>query len=396
MAKRKPKSERPTVVQVIPTLEIGGAERGTVDVAAALVTAGWRALVISQGGRLVRELEAAGAEHIILPVASKNPLQMVVNARALRRFIEREHVDIIHARSRAPAWSAYFAARKSGIPFLTTYHGIYNESFPLKRLYNSVMAQGDVTIANSQYTAAVIRERHAGVISRVEVVHRGVDLEIFSARNVAASRVDKIRQDWQLDGTKKVLLLPARLSGLKGHGLLIEALATIDLSTLPPFVCVFAGDTGGREHMVTRLEQQSRTLGLAQDLIKFPGHCEDMAAAYLAANIVLMPSTVPETFGRVAAEAQAMGRPVIVTDSGAVGETVCAWPEFEEPDITGWRVASNDCEALAAAIVQALQIPDKTLERIGKSAVKFISQNYSVDKMTSATLDLYRELSKNQ
>ncbi len=396
MAKRKPKSERRTVVQIIPSLEIGGAERGTVDVAAALVEAGWRALVISQGGRLVRELEAAGAEHIILPVASKNPLQMVANAQVLRRFVKREHVDIIHARSHAPAWSAYVAARKSGISFVTTYHGIYSENLPLKRLYNSVMARSDVTIANSQYTAEVIRERHAGVIKRIDVVHRGVDLNVFSAQKVTPQRINKIRRDWQLEDTKKILLLPARFSGLKGHALLIEALAIIDPMTLPPFVCIFAGDTSGREHMVTRLEQQSRKLGLAQDLIKFPGHCEDMAAAYLAADIVLMPSTVPETFGRVAAEAQAMGRPVIVTDSGAVGETVCARPEFDEPDITGWCVASDDGEALAAAIVQALQMPDKTLERIGKSATKFISQNYSVDKMTSATLDLYRELSEKQ
>jgi len=396
MAKRKPKSERRTVVQIIPSLEIGGAERGTVDVATALVQAGWRALVISQGGRLVRELEAAGAEHFTLPVASKNPFQIFANARALRRFIEREHVDIIHARSRAPAWSAYFAARKSGIPFITTYHGIYSEGFPLKRLYNSVMARGEVTIANSQYTEKVIQNRHAGVIKRIDVVHRGVDLSVFSARQVSASRVDKIRQDWQLEGTKKVLLLPARLSGLKGHGLLIEALATINLSTLPPFVCIFAGDTSGREHMVTRLEQQSQRLELPPHLIKFPGHCEDMAAAYLAANIVLMPSTVPETFGRVAAEAQAMGRPVIVTDSGAVGETVCARPEFDEDDITGWRVAPDDPEALAAAIVQALQMPDKGLEKIGKTAVEFISQNYSVQKMTSATLGIYQKLSENQ
>ncbi len=394
MAKRKPKSQRRTVVQIIPSLEIGGAERGTVDVAAALVKAGWRALVISEGGRLVRELEAAGAEHITLPVAAKNPFQMVANARTLQRLMERQQVDIIHARSRAPAWSAYVAARKSGIPFVTTYHGIYSEDFPLKRLYNSVMARSDVTIANSQYTAKMIQERHAAVIKRIEVVHRGVDLNVFSAQKVTAQRINKIRRDWQLEDTKKILLLPARFSGLKGHALLIEALATIDTSTLPPFVCIFAGDTDGREHMVTRLEQQSRKLGLAQDLIKFPGHCEDMAAAYLAADIVLMPSTVPETFGRVAAEAQAMGRPVIVTDRGAVGETVCAQPEFEEADITGWRVASDDSEALAAAIVQALQMPDKALERIGKSAVQFISQNYSVDKMTSATLDLYRELSE--
>jgi len=392
MTKRKPKSAQKTVLQVIPGLEIGGAERGTLDVAAALVQEGWRAIVVSQGGRLVPDLEAAGAEHIILPVASKNPLQIMMNIRSLRRIIEREQVDIIHARSRAPAWSSLCAARKAGIGFITTYHSIYSENFPLKRLYNSIMARGDLTIANSEYTAGLIRDRHGKVATRIAVVHRGVDLAEFSPQNVNVSRRKKIACDWHLDGRKKTLLLPARLAQRKGHSLLIDALARIDLSTVPPFACIFAGDVKGREHVRERLMQQCRTRGLPRDIIRYPGHCRDMAAAYLAADIVLMPSTVPEAFGRVAAEAQAMGRPVIVTDIGAVGETVRAQPEFDEHDITGWRIAPDDPDALGQAIVLALQMSDKEHERITKTAVEFISQNYSVDKMTSATLQLYREL----
>ncbi len=394
MAKRKPKSGRHTVLQVIPELEIGGAERGTVDVAAALVQAGWRALVVSEGGRLVHDLEAAGAEHITLPVASKNPLQIFRNAHRLRQIIEREQVGIIHARSRAPAWSAYFAAGKTAIPFVTTYQSIYSEGFPLKRLYNSVMARGCLTIANSNYTADIIRDRHIGVVSRIEVVHRGVDPDVFCEQNVTTARAKQIARDWQLDGSRKVLLLPARLARRKGHGLLIEALAKIDLSSVPPFVCIFAGDIKGREHVRDRLIQQSQKLGLSQDIIHFPGHCGDMAAAYLASDIVLMPSTVPEAFGRVAAEAQAMGRPVIVTDIGAVGETVRAQPEVGAGDITGWRITPDNPVVLANAIVQALQMSDEEIEKIAKRAVDFISQNYSIAKMTSATLKLYGELSK--
>lgn len=396
MAKRKPKSQQQTVLQVIPALEIGGAERGTIDVAAALVKAGWRALVISEGGRMVPDLEAVGAEHIVKPMASKNPLQMAMNVRTLRQIIENEQVDIVHARSRAPAWSAWFAAAKTGIPFVTTYQSIYSENFPLKRYYNSVMARGELTIANSEYTARLIRRRHGDVVTRIEVVHRGVDLKVFSDKSVTAGRREKIARDWQLERSLKTLMLPARLARRKGHGLLIAALAKLNLSGLPPFVCIFAGDTKGREHVVERLKQQSGRHGLPEGLIRYPGHCDDMAAAYQAVDIVLMPSTVPEAFGRVAAEAQAMGKPVIVTDIGAVGETVRAQPDVDESEVTGWRVAPDDPDVLAAVIVQALQMSDGETAGISKRAVEFIKQNYSVDKMTSATLQLYAGLSQIQ
>jgi len=396
MAKRKPKSQRPTVLQVIPALEIGGAERGTIDVAAALVKAGWRALVVSEGGRMVPDLEAVGAEHIVRPMASKNPFQMAMNVRTLRQIIEHEQVDIIHARSRAPAWSAWSAAAKAGIPFVTTYQSIYSENFPLKRFYNSVMVRGELTIANSEYTARLIKERHGDVVTRTEVVHRGVDLNVFSARNVTKDRREKITKDWQLENSVKTLLLPARLARRKGHGLLIAALAKLNLSDLPRFICIYAGDTKGREHMVQQLKQQSGRHGLPEGLIRYPGHCKDMAAAYQAVDIVLMPSTVPEAFGRVAAEAQAMGKPVIVTDIGAVGETVLARPDVNENEITGWRVAPDNPDALAKAIVKALQLSKKETAGISKRAIEFIRQNYSVDKMTSATLQLYSGLSQIQ
>lgn len=394
MTMSKVNSGQKTVLQVVPALEIGGAERGTIDVATALVAAGWRALVVSQGGRMVADLEDAGAQHITLPMASKNPLQMAINTRSLRHIIERENVNIIHARSRAPAWSAYFAAGQADITFITTYQSIYSETFPLKRLYNSVMARGQVTIANSDYTAAIIQERHSDVAEKIEVIYRGVDLEVFSAQNITRTQRQQIFNDWQLDSTVKVLLLSARLTRRKGHGLLLEALARLDLATLPPFVCVFAGDTKDREHVVDRLVQQSLRLGLPQDMIRFVGHCEDMAAGYLAADVVLMPSTVPEAFGRVAAEAQAMGKPVIVTDIGAVGETVRAQPEFGVSEITGWRITPDNPDSLAEAIVQALRMPEADIERIRQNAITFITQNYSVGKMTSATLEIYDRLSE--
>ncbi len=397
MIKHKTNSRQKTVLQVIPALEIGGAERGTVEVARALVGEGWRALVISQGGRLVGDLEAAGAEHITAPMASKNPLQMGLNIRTLKRIIAQQQVDIVHARSRAPAWSAYFATRKAekaGVSFVTTYQSIYSEAYPLKRLYNSVMARGDLTIANSDYTADLIRRRHENVAQKIEIVHRGVDLNEFSPQQVSENQLHSLRENWQLDRTKKVLLLPGRLAGRKGHRLLIEAVAKIDLGAVPPFVCVFAGDTAGREHVVDRLGKQIDGHGLGEDVFKFPGHCSDMAAAYLASDIVLMPSTVPEAFGRVAAEAQAMGKPVIVTDIGAVGETVRAQPDVEETEITGWRIAPDSPDALAQAIITALQVPQSELDLIGKRAVEFITQTYSIAKMTAATLKLYRELSE--
>lgn len=198
MIKRKQK----TVLQVIPALEIGGAERGAVEIARALVAKGWRALVISQGGGLVKELEDAGAEHITAPMAAKNPITMWRNARRLCEIIKREQVDIIHARSRAPAWSAFRAAGRTSTPFITTYHSIYSENFLGKRLYNSVMARGNITIANSEFTANIIRQRHASVLQRLNVVHRGVDLNAFSVDNISAAKQDVLRKDWQLDATR--------------------------------------------------------------------------------------------------------------------------------------------------------------------------------------------------
>ena len=220
--------QQPVVMQVVPALETGGVERGTVDVAAALTEAGWRSLVVSSGGRMVREVLRAGAEHIELPVHSKNPMVMRGNVERLSALIREHGVDIVHARSRAPAWSARRAARSAGSRFVTTIHAPYNLGLPLKRLYNSVMADGDRVIAISGFIARHALETYKADPERIRVIHRGIDIDHFDPAKVSAERVIKLSTDWRLEDGVPTVMLPGRLTRWKGQAVLIEAIARLE------------------------------------------------------------------------------------------------------------------------------------------------------------------------
>lgn len=370
-----------TVLQVLPRLETGGVERGTVDVAAAIVAAGGRAIVASAGGRMEAELKRAGAEHVAMPVDRKTPGRILHNAGRLAALIRREKVDIVHARSRAPAWSARMAARRTGIPFVTTFHGVYGAGFPLKKAWNRVMASGDRTIAISGYIADHVVRRYRTPPERVVPIHRGVDLELFDVRAVSEARVVQLAEAWQLPDGVPVAMLPGRFTRLKGHAVLIDALALLQRKDT---VALLIGADAGREGYRDELLKRVRRRGL-EGAVRFVGHCNDMPAAYMLADVVVSASTQPEAFGRVAAEAQAMGRPVIATDHGGARETVL-------PGRTGWLTPPGDAGALAQALDAALSMTPADRQRMARTAVANIRRNFSKQVMTARTLEVYAEL----
>lgn len=381
-----------TVLQIIPELDAGGAERTAVDVAAALAAAGARALVATEGGRLVGELQAKGGAWVPFPARSKNPFAMALHVGRLMRICRAERVDLIHARSRAPAWVALGAARRLRIPFVTTYHGSYAGRSPAKLLYNSVMARGDVVIANSHFTADAIRRLFPQVAGdRVRVIHRGTDLAAFAPAQVAPQRVEALRRAWGVAPHERVVLLAARLTPWKGHRVLIEAAAALRAQGVAEFTVVLAGDPQGRTAYLRELDAMIAAHGLAGS-VKRVGHCSDMPAAYRAASVVAVPSTEPEAFGRSAVEAQALGTPVVVSDLGAVPETVLAPPEVPAHERTGWRVPAGDATALAGAVAEALQLGASARDALVRRARRHVETHFSLELMLADTLAVYADL----
>jgi glycosyltransferase involved in cell wall biosynthesis len=285
---------------VLPRLVTGGVERGTIEVAQALIAAGWKAVVASAGGPMVRELERAGAVHVELPLASKNPLVMRRNIERLMELIRREQVDIVHARSRAPAWSALAATRRTGRHFVTTFHNAYDTSSWVKQRYNSVMAEGERVIAISRFVAEHAAEVYHVPPERLRLIERGVDFTRFDPERVSAERVIQLAREWRLPDGLPVVMLPGRLTRWKGQLVLIEAMARLGRRNLR---CVLVGAGEGR--YPRQLEETTKARGLS-DIVHVVADCRDMPAAYMLSDVVVSASTRPEGFWRVIAEAQAM------------------------------------------------------------------------------------------
>jgi glycosyltransferase involved in cell wall biosynthesis len=381
-----------TILQVVPRLDAGGSEQATVEIADALTRVGASALVATEGGRMATAITQVGGEIIPLPMASKNPLTILANARRLRRLIEERKVDLVHARSRAPAWSAFLATRATGRAFVTTYHGAYGSTGgPLKTAYNNVMGRGDRIIANSHYTAALIAERHPLARDRIRVIYRGIDAAMFGPFVVPPGPVAKLRESWGVSPDTKIVLQAARLTGLKGHRQTIEAASRLDREgALESAVIVFAGDAphkaGYRQELLDLIAHHQ--LG---NKVRLVGHCQDMPAAFLAAHVAIVPSLVPETFGRTSVEAQAMGCPVIVSDLGALPETIIS-PEQDTARFTGWLVPANDAGALADRLGLALSLTPPERAKIGERATARVAVEFALAQMQSKTLAVYDEL----
>jgi glycosyltransferase involved in cell wall biosynthesis len=366
-------------------LDAGGAERSTIEVAEALARSGFTALVASQGGRMVAELEAAGGEWIAAPLNTKSPTGILANAHRLRRLIGERNVKLIHARSRAPAWSALIAARRARIPFVTTHHGIYTARTPWKRFYNSVMVRGDAVVANSQNTAEHIRASYGAIPRRIVTIPRGIDPEHFALERIPKENVVDLRARWNAGPDEIVLLLPGRLTRLKGQLVLLAALEKLaGRMTIQRVRAILAGDAQGRADYARELEQTIDAGNLGR-VVHIAGHVEDMPTAYAASDIVISASTQAESFGRTLAEASAMQRPVIGTDHGGARETV-------RPGVSGYLVPPGDADALARVIHELIQGGPVARAAMGARGRDHVLARFTVARMTDATLALYREL----
>jgi glycosyltransferase involved in cell wall biosynthesis len=379
-----PAARGPVILQVLPALQTGGVERGTIEMARAIVEAGGTALVASAGGRLVPQLERAGGIHLGLGLMTKDPLSIWLNAGKLARLIRQHRVDLVHARSRAPAWSARIAARRAKVPFVTTWHGVYSENFPFKRRYNAVMASGDRVIAISRFVAERVAGRYGVGADRLRIVPRGADTAAFDPDAVRGDRVHALARQWGLPDGAKVVMLPGRLTAWKGHALLLDALSRI--RDVPDWVCVLVGPSGAgkKDRFGAALSAQAARLGLSARL-RFAGAGPDMPAAFALADLVVIPSLKPEPFGRTIVEAQAMGRVVLAAAHGAALETV-------EHGITGFHFPPGDATALARLIETGLTLDEALRVAIAEDARAHVLAGYTMQAMQRGTLDIYAEL----
>jgi glycosyltransferase involved in cell wall biosynthesis len=370
------------ILQVLPSLISGGVERGTVEITAAIRAAGMVPLVASSGGPMIPHITYHGGEHVTLPLKDKHPLTIWNNAARLEEIIRRRGVGLIHARSRAPAWSAWLAARRTGIPFVTTVHGAYGTEHFLKRRYNSVMAKGDRVIAVSNYISDYIAREYHPDPARVRLIPRGVDVAVFNPNKIIPERIIQLSRQWRLEEHHApILLVPSRLSPIKGQTLVIDALSRLaDV----PFLCIFAGSDHGHEDYRKTLEKDIIARGL-EARVRIVGNTQFMNEAYSLSDLVLIPSLKPESFGRTSIEAQAMGKLVIAADHGGVRETIL-------PNETGYLVPSGDADALARAIRFGLSRPPEMSAAMSAFAREHVTRHFSLEQMKDQTIALYREL----
>lgn len=369
------------VLQVLPGLAGGAAERGAIDMAGALAEAGGRAVVASEGGPEEHRLARTGAVHVKLPLSSKNPLVMRRNIARLRDVIEVHGVDIVHARARLPAWTALAAARRTGRRLVTTFHGAYAIGNALNRRYNGVLAMGDRVIAPSEFIARHVLLNYKVDPSRLRVIPGGVDLATFDPAKVSSERIVALANRYRLPDGMPVVMLPGRLSRRKGQALLLQALTRLGGVD---FCCVLVGPDGARKTYRRELEAIVARDGLSDRAILLE-ECQDMPAAYMLADVVVSAATEPEAFGRVIAEAQAMGRPVVASNHGSAPEQVLAGE-------TAFLFAPGDAGALAECLRDALAVEAIARERLAQTAMANVRARFSKEQTRRATLTLYREL----
>lgn len=369
------------IIQIIPELGPGGAEQGCIDIAGEIVKSGSTAIVISNGGARVHELARLGATHITLPVHSKNPITMWKNIKRIRKIINDHKADIVHVRSRAPAWSAMIACCHTAARYMSTCHAPYNFHNKTKQIYNSAITKGERVIAISNYVADYLLRNYKVDHRNIRVIHRGIPLEKFHPMMVKPAHLIKMTENWRLPDGCSVVMMPGRLTRWKGHDVLIEAMAKINR---PDVICVLIGSDQGRTEYRKELEEKIELYGLG-GRVRIIDHCDDMPAAYMLSTVVVSASTDPEGFGRIPVEAQAMGRPIIATDHGGAQETILRGQ-------TGWLVPPKDSEALSHAIQEVLSLTPVQRSNLATRAMMHVATNFSKEKMADATLNVYAEL----
>lgn len=372
----------PGILQVLPELNTGGVERGTIDIAAAISQHGWRSYVASAGGKLEPKLGYSKSQSFNLPLASKSFFTIWSNAGKLENIIRENNISIIHARSRAPGWSSYWSAKSVGIPLVTTFHGFYGLQSALKKRYNRVMTYGERVIAVSNEVAKHIIENYSIDPDKLRIIHRGVDLKIFAPDKIVPQRMADLSRQWNLpDDGHPVLMLPGRLTRWKGQEFAIRAAAKLPHRN---FHLVLVGSGDKHPDYVEHLRQVTKEVGL-EDQVRMVGDTQYMPEAYMLASLVLSPSMEPEAFGRVATEAQAMGKPIIATRHGGAMETVLHGD-------TGWLVTPGGEEELAQTIHQALSLPEEEKQRMRENALWNIHTHFSLEVMQRQTLAVYEEV----
>ncbi len=373
----------PVVLQVLPELETGGVETGTIEVATALKTAGIKNFVASQGGRMVYELEKNKIGHLTLPLKSKNIFTMLSNANKLAQYIKANNINIVHARSRAPAWSAYWAAKKAGAHFVTTFHGTYGLGpLGIKKLYNRVMTYGERVIAISNHIKNHILKNYPKTEeSKIRLIHRCADIEKFSPSAVTQARMINKIKEYNIADDRPVLLLPGRVTRWKGQHLLIEAL---HLMKNQNYYCIIAGDAQGRQKYLDYLKKLARKYKL-DDRIGFFGRYQDVPALMMVSTVVLSTAIEPEAFGRISIEGQAMGKIVVASNIGGSLDTI-------QDGITGKLFESNNPQSLADALDWALSLNKAETKKISDSAIKNVREHFTKQIMCDKTIEVYREV----
>lgn len=367
------------ILQVLPALNSGGVERGTLEVAKKIVSLGHGSFVISVGGKMVESLESDGSKHIKINVATKNPFLIFYNVKKIIDVIKFYNIDVIHARSRAPAWSCYFAAKLTKIKFITTFHGTYNFNNKLKKFYNSIMTKGDKIIAVSNFIKNHIIENYQISDKNIEVIHRGVDTEVFSSDKVSKKQLEDIKKKYGIKDNIPVLLIPSRVTRWKGHLVLIEALNKIKNLD---FICLIVGDCSKHQQFISEVKSKIDQYGL-QNKIKMFENEPNILPLYKLSSIILSTSIEPEAFGRTIIEAQSMQKIVIATNIGGAAETITN-------DVSGFHVKQNDNVELADKIKKVLTIINTDEEKkITEEARKAVCKRFSLDNMLNKTMQIY-------
>jgi len=372
---------------VVPSLEEGTAARAILATAKLLAAEGWRSCVASAGGPLVRELVAHGSAHVTASIESSNPLTLSTNLAKLVKAIREHKVELVHAHSRAAAWSASFAARRAGAAFVTSFETAYaGGEGGLKKRYNAVLAQGARIIANSEYLAEHISKTYDVEPARLRIVRQGIDLEAYDPAKMRGHRMAKLHERWQLGLERRIVLLPGRVVRGRGHLAMLDAMQRL---ARDDFVLLILGDLDPADAYVRELESRVRSSGLAKR-VHFASGGDDLPAAYALADLVVMPAAADATDVDAvpAIEAQAMGKPVILGNVGALGEAVL-------PAATGWLVAPGDIDELAWSLDRALAMEKPTLERLAERARSFVMREYSTEQSARRTIAVYRELVRN-
>ncbi|HEV2628003.1 MAG TPA: glycosyltransferase [Pseudolabrys sp.] len=378
------------VLIVAPALEGGAADAGAVELTRILQNAGHKAIVVSRAGRLAADINAAGAEFVPLDVATANPVKMLRNAFALRRLARDKRCDCIHALGRSGAWSAFLAARLTRLPFLTSWYKGFRDQNLFKHVYNSVMARGDRVVAVSDQLAQLVNDRYGTPWEKLTVLPCGVDLDRFDPERMTQERIDAIRHAWGVTGETKVILVVGRILRRKGHHVVVKAVDRLKTMGLKDFLCVFVGEDRGRTHYTGELWDLVLSTG-TMDVIRMAAPVHDMPAAYAAASVVVSAAIQPEGMQRAILEAQAMGRPVIVSDLAAGTDVVLTAPAVPESRVAGLRFPAGDDSRLAATLLRLFSIPQPMRAAMGGRGRDWVLGHFNAELVAEQTLQLYAE-----